>query len=345
MTPRDIATALLGIACIAMVVLAGCTAPAANPAAPTTAPATPAPTPSLPPAGPGTFDQSNNGGTYPVSAGAGVRLLLPENPTTGYTWNLSVSPGLSVLNDSYVPSDTTGKLVGSGGTHVWFLKADQAGEQVVSGLYRRPWEPAGNATGFRLVLDVSEAGCGGTVCTIATPTPSAVPPRYHVYTEADSGKSVPELPGETFGIRLAENPTTGYSWNLSLPAGLTLSRDEYLPSATSGQVAGAGGTRSFTLVAARAGAWNLSAEYRRPWVQAGTVTHEDLEGGFYGIVADDGTKYEPLDLDPKYQLDGLRVAFETTPAGDTVSTRMWGTPVHLSLIEEIPRFTLAVSVK
>ncbi|HXW98449.1 MAG TPA: protease inhibitor I42 family protein, partial [Methanomicrobiales archaeon] len=113
----------------------------------------------------------------------------------------------------------------------------------------------------------------------------------------------------------------------------------------SGQVMGAGGTRSFTLAAAKAGSWNLTAEYRRPWVQAGTVTREDIEGGFYGIVSDNGTRYEPLDLDPKYQVDGLRVAFETTPAGDTASTRMWGTSVHLSLVEEIPRFILTVSVR
>ena len=107
---------------------------------------------------------------------------------------------------------------------------------------------------------------------------------------------------------------------------------------------GGGGTRSFTLVAGEAGTWNISAEYRRPWVDSGTVTYQGLEGGFYGILGDDGKKYEPLNLDARYRKDGLRVAFDATPAGDAVSTRMWGTPVNLTSIEEIQQFSLHLVV-
>ena len=107
---------------------------------------------------------------------------------------------------------------------------------------------------------------------------------------------------------------------------------------------GGGGTRSFTLVAAGAGTWSISAEYRRPWVDSGTVTYQALEGGFYGIVGDDGKKYEPLNLDARYRKDGLRIAFDATPASDTVSTRMWGTPVNLTSVEEIQGFSLSVVV-
>ena len=56
---------------------------------------------------------------------------------------------------------------------------------------------------------------------------------------------------------------------------------------------GGGGIRSFMMVAAESGGWNVTAEYRRPWIPAGTVTRVDLEGGFYGIIGDDGTKYSP----------------------------------------------------
>jgi inhibitor of cysteine peptidase len=165
-----------------------------------------------------------------------------------------------------------------------------------------------------------------------------------VYTESDSGRTVQEPIGETFVLRLQENPATGYSWNLSLPKGLTLSRDEYIPSSTGGQLVGGGGIRSFTLVAAEKGEQVLAAEYRRPWVPGGTVTRVDLEGGFYGILGDDGKKYEPLNLDPKYRRDGLRVAFDSTLAKDAVGTRMWGTPVNLVDIEEIPGLSLVVQV-
>jgi inhibitor of cysteine peptidase len=290
------------------------------------------------------FDETNIGGTYPVPLDAEIQLRLPENPTTGFSWNLSVTPGLSIVNDTYIPDDTSGKLVGSGGVHVWFLKAIGPGDQDISGVYRRPWEPAAvNATRFGLSLMVGEGPCGTNVCAIPT-VPGTVPPRFPVYTEADSGKTVHEPLGETFAVRLQENPSTGYSWNLSLPDGLILSRDEFIPPATGGQVVGAGGTRSFTILAAESGGWNITAEYRRPWVPAGTVTRVDLEGGFFGITGDDGKRYEPLNLDARYQKDGLRVAFEAGVAGDAVGSRMWGTPVNLTLVEEIPEFSLGVIV-
>jgi inhibitor of cysteine peptidase len=343
MSARPSLAPFISVLCIVAVLFAGCTGPVEK-TLPAPVPATPAPTPPLPAAETNSFDQSDTGGTYPVAFGSEIQLRLPENPTTGFTWNLSVSPGLSVVNDTYVPDDVSGKLVGSGGVHVWVLSATGAGDQVVSGAYRRPWEPpTGNATMFSLSLIVSESSCGGNVCTLP-PAGPAVPPRYPVYTERDNGRAVQEPLGETFGLRLPENPATGYSWNLSIPAGLTLSRDEYLPSSTGVQVVGAGGTRSFTMGAAKTGGWNITAEYRRPWVTAGTVIRVDLEGGFYGILGDDGKKYEPLSLDARYQKDGLRIAFDAAAAKDAVTTRMWGTPVNLAFIEEIRVFSLGVIV-
>ena len=93
------------------------------------------------------------------------------------------------------------------------------------------------------------------------------------------------------------------------------------------------------------GEQTATAEYRRPWVTSGTVTYQNLEGGFYGILGDDGKKYEPLNLDAKYQKDGLRVAFEAVAATDVATYRMWGTPVNLTEIEEIPEFALTVKVE
>jgi predicted secreted protein len=350
MSARILLTSLLALACIAAILLAGCTAPAGT-TLPTPTPAaspqsTPPPSPTQPPAGPGTFDQTNDGGTYPVATGAVIQLRLPENPTTGYIWNLSVTTGLTLVNETYVPDDPTGRLVGSGGAHVWFLEAVTAGDQTITGVYRRPWEPASPGVSFyTLNLAVGEGSCGGNVCTIpVTSPPVPVPARYQVYTEADNGKAVQEALGGTFGVRLQENPTTGYSWNLSVPDGLTLSRDEYLPSSSGVQMVGGGGVRSFTLVAAKSGAWNVTAEYRRPWMKAGTVTYQNLEGGFYGIVGDDGQGYDPLNLEAKFRKDGLRVAFAATIIKDVAATHMWGTPVNITDIEEIPVYSLRVQV-
>ncbi|MDD3069644.1 putative hemolysin [Methanoculleus horonobensis] len=63
--------------------------------------------------------------------------------------------------------------------------------------------------------------------------------------------------------------------------------------------------------------------------KTGTVTYIDLEGGFYGIVADDGERYLPLDLAETYRVDGLRLTFVGEVARDTMTIQQWGTPVEV----------------
>ena len=67
----------------------------------------------------------------------------------------------------------------------------------------------------------------------------------------------------------------------------------------------------------------------------GTVRYQDLEGGFWGIVGDDGTRYDPMQLNPAFRKDGLRVRFEATADSDRMSTHMWGVMVTLTKIEPI----------
>lgn len=67
----------------------------------------------------------------------------------------------------------------------------------------------------------------------------------------------------------------------------------------------------------------------------GTVTYIDLEGGFYGIIGDDGARYLPLDLEEAYQQDGLEVRFTLTPAEGMVTIQQWGMPVNVVSIEEV----------
>lgn len=62
----------------------------------------------------------------------------------------------------------------------------------------------------------------------------------------------------------------------------------------------------------------------------GTVTWVPLEGGFYGIIADDGTQYDPLNLPEKYLKDGLRIRFSAVEEPDVVSFHMWGTFITIT---------------
>lgn len=64
----------------------------------------------------------------------------------------------------------------------------------------------------------------------------------------------------------------------------------------------------------------------------GTVVYNDLEGGFYGIVADDGTRYLPLNLPDAFKQDKLPVTFTGIMQTDVVTIQQWGTPLELSEI-------------
>lgn len=142
----------VGILCIIAVAFTGClgNAPVNTPV-------------SVPPAPSGTAAQADNlvvteeqnTATVSVSQDSVITVKLQENPTTGYQWNLTTTPGLLIVNDSYVPSDTTGKLVGSGGTHIWDISAKEKGTRNITAVYRRSWEPVeGNETAFSLTVVV-----------------------------------------------------------------------------------------------------------------------------------------------------------------------------------------------
>jgi hypothetical protein len=66
----------------------------------------------------------------------------------------------------------------------------------------------------------------------------------------------------------------------------------------------------------------------------GIVIYQDIEGGFYGIMADDGTRYLPLNLGDEYQIDGLSVRFSGTPREDLLTIAQWGTPIELTSIQK-----------
>lgn len=80
--------------------------------------------------------------------------------------------------------------------------------------------------------------------------------------------------------------------------------------------------------------WLLGCE-RDIVTASGKVTYLDLEGGFYGIVADDGKKYEPINLPSELTRDGLRVSFKARIRNDLGTYRMWGTVIELIHIERL----------
>jgi inhibitor of cysteine peptidase len=139
------------ILCVACIVLAGCTGK--NQVAMNEKTPLPTPEGTAVQVGHLLITEEQNNATVPVNQGNTITLSLPENPTTGFQWNLTITPGLNVTGDIYVPSDRTGTLVGSGGTHLWEIAVTGTGRQDISAVYKRSWEPVtGNESVFRVTF-------------------------------------------------------------------------------------------------------------------------------------------------------------------------------------------------
>jgi beta propeller repeat protein len=98
---------------------------------------------------------------------------------------------------------------------------------------------------------------------------SPQPPVKQIITDADNGKNINPKNGEIFYLRLQENPTTGYSWELNLSQGLRLLSDRYYPAESykKGEhpLTGVGGIHSWEIKAVDEGVQQVKGIYKRPW--------------------------------------------------------------------------------
>lgn len=67
----------------------------------------------------------------------------------------------------------------------------------------------------------------------------------------------------------------------------------------------------------------------------GTIRYIQIEGGFYGLVADDGTQYLPQNLEERFREDGLQVRFRGETVDGVATIQMWGTPLRLLEIMQL----------
>ena len=67
----------------------------------------------------------------------------------------------------------------------------------------------------------------------------------------------------------------------------------------------------------------------------GTVVYVDIEGGFWGIVGDDGSHFLPANLPDSCKVNGLRVKFLGREGKPVMDIRMWGTPLRLLSVNPV----------
>lgn len=62
----------------------------------------------------------------------------------------------------------------------------------------------------------------------------------------------------------------------------------------------------------------------------GTVKYQDLSGGFWGIIDDQGKQWKPTEMPKKLQKEGLKVQIEAEKAASMISIFMWGTNITIN---------------
>jgi len=106
--------------------------------------------------GTGNITESDDGKILNLKEGETFNLKLYENPSTGYSWQLNLSNGLSILSDNYTQYPEPQGYVGGGGTHLWIIKAVTQGSQMVKGIYKQSWmNTTGTEENFTLNVEIT----------------------------------------------------------------------------------------------------------------------------------------------------------------------------------------------
>jgi inhibitor of cysteine peptidase len=102
-----------------------------------------------------TFTEADNGGSGNITQNTRFAVVLAENPTTGFTWNETLSAGLELQSSDHRQDDAPAGMVGVGGTRTWVIVARDLGDQKFSAVYRRSWENiTGNETTYSVNIRV-----------------------------------------------------------------------------------------------------------------------------------------------------------------------------------------------
>jgi len=112
-----------------------------------------------------------------------------------------------------------------------------------------------------------QAPAQGSIASVQT-TPATIVQegkKMVTFTEQDNGTTGTIAANTRFAVTLAENPTTGYSWNASTSNGLTILSSDFQENKHAEGMVGVGGTRTWVILASGTGNQTFSATYLRSW--------------------------------------------------------------------------------
>lgn len=75
-----------------------------------------------------------------MEVGETLEFTVPENPSTGYQWQLLKPLDLFKTEETYQHTEAEEGMVGVGGEKVFRFVAQKPGQELIDLVYVRPWE-------------------------------------------------------------------------------------------------------------------------------------------------------------------------------------------------------------
>jgi len=86
-----------------------------------------------------------------------------------------------------------------------------------------------------------------------------------VVTRSDRGRTIDVRPGDVIVIRIEENLTTGYGWEIESGEGTVVALEESNYVEAAGMATGRSGMRLLRFIARAPGSQEVRLQLRRPW--------------------------------------------------------------------------------
>jgi inhibitor of cysteine peptidase len=109
--------------------------------------------------GPLTLTETDNGKSFTVEVGDTILVVLPGNPTTGYSWAAALDEESAALltqegEPLYAEDAVEDDVVGGGGAFTFTFTAAKEGAAAIKLVYARPWESEAPLETFEATITV-----------------------------------------------------------------------------------------------------------------------------------------------------------------------------------------------
>ncbi|WP_316560066.1 protease inhibitor I42 family protein [Methanimicrococcus stummii] len=190
-----------------------------------------------------------------------VKFDFTSNPTTGYGWAVTVNK-TGILDEILIEATADDSdLVGAPIVQQFYYKAQAPGTVALNFKYERSFEEGTTVEDLTYVIQVYQNNTAEIV-SVSSAAGNLLP----LYKEAGLEKN-----GTVMKIMFAENPTTGYTWNITMtPTDVLHMSKDYIDTPVTDAV-GAAGVHTWEFDTLKAGNVSVLFDHNRSFENASTT--------------------------------------------------------------------------